>query len=146
MSAVGDIVSVHLIITPGQAQIMPQPPKFGIVRDVVAVVQTDVLWADSGLVTAITHPLGLADSGLDIISDASVAETNRLIGSWVRRAIDVAGAGQTSAEFQGRLRAVYKRTPDGSVPLSGADYATIQTDNGTFYEDLASTFEPVVGR
>lgn len=129
----------------GAAQVQGQPPQFGNVTAVGTTVSTDVLWAATGVLQTVTHP-DLASSGLDIIEDASAIEIARLTGAWVRRVF----GGARSAEFQGRVCGVYRRTPNGATAGSGPIFALAQSEDGrggiAWLEDLAANFEVVPGR
>lgn len=137
MATVDDRVSPQIIIDPGAAQLQPQPPIQGIVTAVDGGASTTTILWDHG--ERVTVP----DGQFDVLTNAGADEQNRLEGKWVRRVVNDE---LPSAEFEGRVIAVYKRTLDGQPPDSGPDFCLIATDHETYYEDLASVFQVVESR
>jgi hypothetical protein len=169
--AVGNIVSPRITGDPavdppsfqgGQTNpslLQAQPPTFGNVMtvDEAGPIVVSVLW-DNTLAATITSAAE-GDTNLDRITNGDPEEVQRLLGTarnspkWVRHKAPSGDAssdpsGGTSRSFDGRVVAVYKRTPVEDVPdplpdppvFPGSTFCTIKTNDGAYFEDVSSAF------
>jgi len=139
MSA-GDIVSERINAT-APSTLQPQPPHFGIITDENEGIA--ILWDNWNKSTIVASTD--ADSGLDVIEDATSDIASEFIGKNVIRisqtgtAVPADTSGGTSREYNGLALAVYRRTPRGATPGSGSMYLLMKSGD-TFFEDLAAKF------
>lgn len=141
------IQATSLSATP-QPSFQPQGPRFG---NIIAEASNEsgppeirtVLW-DNGLVDDVEADL-VAELNLDVIEDPAADVISTFEGQVALRvapegAVPGDPAGGTSREFSGVVVAIYKRTPLEATPGSGDDFLLVLTPQGTYVEDLASSF------
>jgi len=139
--AVNDVVSQRFS-PPSLEALQVQPPHFGKIT-AHAAPGTPTVWWDTFEVATLADAND-ADLHLDVIEDAAAGVIDTFTGETVLRisssgatALDAAGG--TSREFVGTVVAIYKRTPLGDAPGSGADYLLVKS-GGVFFEDVAAQF------
>jgi hypothetical protein len=148
--AVSDIVSPHIRVNQDPQTLHDQPPTFGILAEESMAFPGSlrILW--DSMTVADLVVAALADANLDKITSATAAVIDNLIGRYVVRVtgttnLDLDPSGGTSREYAGKVVAIYQRTRLGSMDTP-VDFVLVQTDDGTFYEDVASRWVPVENR